>query len=407
MRLGGTQTGDGPGRQRLRGALVIAQVTVSSILLVGAGLLLESAYRLAAEPLGYDGDRVLTAAIFGNFSRATTPADATALNNRILERLRATPGIEAAATTNAVPQSNITPGQQPFEIEGRAAPAGTRRVADRNASSDGYFESLKIKMLSGRDISASDTADAPRVVIINQSMARQWEGADPVGTRIVVQEPPGPVSRTVIGIVPDFRLYSADREREVPAQFYVPVAQSGGFAGRLMVRTSGDPMTFVPALKAAVHGADPQIPVEEIQTLADLRDERQASPRLTTALLGIFAVVALAITLVGIAGVIATSVSQRTREFGLRMALGASPRSVLALVVRQGVVMVAAGLVLGLAGAVAFSEVLAAYLYATPATAPSAYIAVAVIFIAAGILACAAPARRATAIDPLTSLRAE
>ena len=406
MRLGGTQTGDGPGRQRLRSALVIAQVTVSSILLVGAGLLLESAYRLAAEPLGYDGDRVLTAAIFGNFSRTTTPADATALTNRILDRLRATPGVEAAASTNAVPQSAISPGRAPFEIEGRATPAGASRFADPNASSDGYFSALKVKMLAGRDIGPGDTADAPAVAIINASMARHWDGADPLNTRFRV---PGPRQQwlTVIGIAPDFRLYSADREREVPAQFYVPVAQAGGFAGRLMIRTSGDPMTFVPALKAAVHGADPQIPVEEIQTLADLRDERQASPRLTTALLGIFAVVALAITLVGIAGVIATSVSQRTREFGLRMALGASPRSVLALVVRQGLVMVAAGLVLGLAGAIAFSEVLAAYLYDTPATDPSAYIAVAIVFIAAGIVACAAPAKRATAIDPLSSLKAE
>ena len=406
MRLGGAQTGDGPGRQRLRSALVVAQVTVSSILLVGAGLLLESAYRLAAEPLGYDGDRVLTAAIFGNFSRATTPGEAIALNNRILERLRSTSGVEAAASTDAVPQSNITPGQLPFEIEGRASALGVRRVADRNTASDGYFETLKISMLAGRGIRASDTNDAPRVAVINASMARHWEGADPIASRFRVAAPNAPWI-TVVGVAPDFRLYSADREREVPAQFYLPVAQAVLFGGRLMVRTSGDAMTMVPALKAAVHGADAQIPVEEIQTLADLRDERQASPRLTTALLGIFAVVALAITLVGIAGVIATSVSQRTREFGLRMALGASPRSVLALVVRQGLVMVAMGLVFGLAGAIAFSEVLGAYLYNTPPTDPSAYIAVAVVFIAAGVLACAAPARRATAIDPLTSLKAE
>jgi putative ABC transport system permease protein len=408
MRLGGSQTGDSPGRRRLRTALVVAQVTVSSILLVGAGLLLESAYRLASEPLGYDGDRVLTAAIFGNFSRATTVADGTALTNRILEKLRSTPGVEAAASTDAVPQSNIRPGRAPFEIEGRAAPPGVNRVADPNRASDGYFSALKVKMLAGRDISASDTADAPRVAIINASMARYWDGANPLDTRIRIPGPGSqPISVTVVGVVPDIRIYSADREREVPAQFYLPVAQAGGFVGRLMVRTSGDPMTMVPALKAAVHGSDPQIPVEEIQTLADLRNERQASPRLTTALLGIFAVVALAITLVGIAGVIATSVSQRTREFGLRMALGASQRSVLTLVVRQGLLMVVGGLVLGLAGAIAFSEVLAAYLYDTPPTDPSAYVAVAILFIAAGILACAAPAKRATTIDPLTSLKAE
>jgi predicted permease len=407
MRSGDAQSSDGPGRRRVRGALVVAQVCVSTVLLVGAGLLIESAYRLASEPMGYQGDRVLTAAIFGNFSRVTTQAEAGLLNSRILERLRATPGVEAAASTNAVPQSNIRPGQTPFDIEGRAAQTGVRRVADTNIASDGYFETLQIPMVSGREIRPSDTAEATPVAVINESMARYWEGADPVGTRIRSATNPDAPWITIVGVAPDFRLYSADREREVPALIYTPVAQTGGFGGRLMIRTSGDPMTFAPALKAAVHGVDPLIPVEEVQTLADLRHERQASPRLTSVLLGLFAAVALVITLVGIAALIGTTVSQRTREFGIRMALGASPRSVLAMVVRQGVVLVLAGLVLGLAGASALSELLSAYLYETPPTDPSAYLAVAGVFMAAGVVACLGPARRATSIDPLTSLRSE
>jgi putative ABC transport system permease protein len=406
MRSGGAQSGDGPGRQRVRGALVVAQVAVSCILLVGAGLLIESAYRLASEPLGFDGDRVLTAAIFGNFSRATTPADAHALTTRLLEKLRATPGVEAAATTNAVPQTAIRPGQASFEIEGRPTPAGTRRFVDPNTASDGYFDTLGIRLLSGRDIRAGDNADAPPVAVINAAMARHWGGADPIGSRFTVPRTV-PATMTVIGVVPDFRLYSADQQTEVPAQYFVPVAQSGGFAGRVMLRTSGEPMTFVPALKAAVHGADPQIPVEEVQTLADLRNERQASPRLTTLLLVIFAGIALVITIVGIAGVIGTSVTQRTREFGLRMALGASPRSVMTLILRQGLVLVVAGLAIGIAGAAAFSEVLTAYLYDTPPTDPRAYLGVVAVFIAAGLAACFVPARRATAIDPLSSLKAD
>jgi putative ABC transport system permease protein len=160
MRSGDVQSSDGPGRRRVRGALVVAQVCVSTVLLVGAGLLIESAYRLASEPMGYQGDRVLTAAIFGNFSRVTTQAEAGLLNSRILERLRATPGVEAAASTNAVPQSNIRPGQTPFDIEGRAAQTGVRRVADTNIASDGYFETLQIPMVSGREIRPSDTAEA-------------------------------------------------------------------------------------------------------------------------------------------------------------------------------------------------------------------------------------------------------
>ena len=314
--------------------------------------------------------------------------------------------MEAAASTNAVPQSDITPGQQPFEIEGRAAPAGVRRVADRNAASDGYFEALKIRMVSGRAISASDTADSPPVTVINESMARYWDGADPIGTRILVQEQT-PVWRTVIGIAPDFRLYSADRERQVPAQFYAPVSQSGGFAGGLMVRTSGDPMTFVPALKAAVHGADPQIPVEEIQTLADLRNERQASPRLTTILLGLFAMVA--------DGNHARRHCARSphRSASARANSGCAWRWAhrRAVCSRSSCARVLGWFwrawPFGLVGAVGFSEVLTAYLYDTPATDPSAYIAVAVVFLAAGILACVAPAKRATSIDPLTSLKAD
>ncbi len=410
MRTGGSQTGDSPTRQRVRSALVMAQVAVSCVLLVGAGLLLESAWRLAAEPLGYDGDRVLTAAYFGNFSRQQAPG-AAQFDTQVLERLRATPGIIGAATTNAVPQSAITPGQTPFEIVGRATPQGERRVADGNTASDGYFETLGITPLAGRTFTTSDVPrdpPGPVAAIINQSMAKYWDGADPVGSFFRTAGFNGQQTELiVVGVVPDFRLYSADQETEVPAQYYVPSAQNGGFAGRIMIRTSGDPMTFVPALKAAIHGVDPQVPIEELQTLADLRNERQASPRLTTALLTMFAGIALTITLVGLAGVIGTSVSQRTREFGLRLALGASPRSVLVMVVRQGAWLVGIGLVAGLAGALAFSEVLAAYLYNTPTTEPSAYIAVAVVFLAAGAAACLGPARRATTIDPLTSLRAD
>jgi predicted permease len=405
MRTGGTQTGDSPGRQRVRSALVVAQVAVSCVLLVGAGLLLESAWRLASEPLGYDGDRVLTAAYFGNFSRQTAQG-AAQFDTQILERLRATPGIIAAATTNAVPQSAITPGQTPFEIVGRATPVGERRVADGNTASDGYFETLGIAPLAGRVFTASDTPTAPIVAVINQSMAKYWEGADPVGGQFRVANVNGQTTTlSVVGVVPDFRLYSADQETEVPAQYYVPSAQNGGFAGRVMIRTAGDSMPFVPQLKTAIHGVDPQVPLEELQTLADLRNERQASPRLTTALLAIFAGIALAITLAGLAGVIGTSVSQRTREFGLRLALGATPRSVLGMVVRQGAWLVGIGLAAGVAGALVFSEVLTAYLYNTPPTDPFAYAAVVLVFLLAGALACLGPARRATSIDPLTSLK--
>jgi predicted permease len=412
MREGSAQTGDGGGRRRLRSGLVVAQVAVSFALLVGAALLLESFYRLSSVPLGYTADRVMTAAIFGNFSRGTTPEDALRLQTGILDRLRAAPDVDAAAMTNAVPQSDIQPFNQPLRLDGIAAGDGRRLEADGNLASDGYFETLGIPLLAGRDIRATDTRETAPVAVINASMAKLWDGVDPIGRRFAIDGPPppgqpdGPRWLTVVGIVPDFRLYSVDRE--IPAAYYTPAAQSGFGAGRLVVRArSGNPYDLVRTIKAAVHGVDAQVPVEELVSLRELRDTRLTTPAVTTALLTIFAVVALAVTLAGLAGVIGTSVSQRTREFGLRMALGASRSSVLQLVLRQGLVLVAAGIALGVAGAYAFGRLIARYLFETTPTDALAYAGVALLFVLAALTATFGPARRATTVDPLRALRSE
>ena len=211
---------------------------------------------------------------------------------------------------------------------------------------------------------------------------------------------------TVIGVAADYRLY--DVAQENPAQFYLPVSQFPGRGTRVLVRVDGDPMAAVPAIKAAVHGADPATPVEDLATIAQVRGTTQlAAPKLTAALLGIFALVALAITLAGIGGVIGTSVSQRTRELGLRMALGATRRSVLRAVLRQGLVLTAAGVVLGAVAAFFFTRLLAGFLYQTPTTQPAVLAGVAALFLAASVLAAAGPARRATSIDPLEALKTE
>lgn len=175
----------------------------------------------------------------------------------------------------------------------------------------------------------------------------------------------------------------------------------------MLIRTAGNPTSFAGMLRDTVHAVDPNQPVEAIQTLNDLRSEALAAPRLTATLLAIFAAVALLVTLAGIGGVIATSVTQRTREFGLRMALGATRDSVLTMVLRQGLTLVAIGLVVGIAGAVGAGRVLSAYLYQTTTTDPVIFVGVAAVFIVAGILACLVPARRATTVDPLIALRSE
>jgi predicted permease len=322
----------------------------------------------------------------------------------MLERLRASPGVRAAAITSSVPLSYITPNQQPIQIEGHSVSDTRNLDADPNYASDGYFDTLGIPVLSGRDFRSSDTADAVPVAIINASMAKYWQGSDPIGSRFAQQGSANWL--TVVGVAADFRLYRADRDIE--PQYYMPLAQGNGRGGgRLLVRADGNPGALVGTIKAAVHAVDDQTPVEEIMTLDELRDGRLSAPRLTAALLTVFAIVALVITLTGIGAVIATSVSQRTREFGLRMALGASQGSVLRLVVRQGVALLGAGLACGLVGAFIFSQVLAKFLFQTPTTDPLAYLAVTGLFAAAGISACLGPARRATRIDPMMALRTQ
>jgi putative ABC transport system permease protein len=404
LREGSAQAGESRQRQRLRAGLVVAQVAVSFVLLVGAGLMIQSLYRLTSMPLGYRSDNVLTAAYFGNFSRMSTPAEAHRVQARILETLRATPGIRTAALTNAVPQASVTPGQVIVTVEGRPGADGVRLEADPNVASDGYFDLLDVKRLGGRDFQVGDTLDGPRVAIINRTMATFWGGSDPLGGRFTVGSPQNRVTRTVVGVVEDFRLYGAS-ERAIGAQFYVPYTQVNGPVGRLLVRShaAGGPMEA--AIRAAVHGADAQLPVEEVRTLDQLRRERLTSPGVTTALLAIFASVALAITLAGLAGLVSTSVSQRSREFGLRIALGASRGAVLRMVLSQGTWLVTAGIGLGAAGAYWFARLISRFLFATPPTDPVAYALVALVLVAAALVATVGPAIRATTIDPLTTLK--
>ncbi len=275
MRDGSAQTGEGAARQRLRGALVVAQVAVSFVLIVGATVLIKGLYRLSSVPLGYDTGQVMTAATFGNFTGQNTGAESIRINNAILERLRSSPGVRAAAITSSVPLSNITPNQQPIRIEGRVESETQNLEADSNFASEGYFETLGIPVLAGRDFRAGDSADSTPVAIVNASMAKFWQGRDPIGSRFAQGNSNNWV--TVIGVVGDFRLYRADREIE--PQFYLPLRQGGGRgAGRLLARTDGNPSALVPAIKAAVHAVDDQTPVEEIMTIDELRNGQLAAP---------------------------------------------------------------------------------------------------------------------------------
>jgi predicted permease len=313
--------------------------------------------------------------------------------------------VVSAAITNAVPLAGSAPGTTRFDIDGRVTDDPDRRpTTDVRVASDKYFDTIGIPVVSGRAFGALDMAESLPVVVINRSMARYWDGTDPVGTRISPNR--GGAWLTVIGVVGDVRQFGL--AQETVAQLYIPLSQSPfNLAGQVLVRTAGSPAGFAQLLREAVHAVDPSQPVENVQTLDDLRSEALAAPRLTATLLSVFAGLALLVTLAGIGGVIATSVTQRTREFGVRMALGASRQAVMAMVLRQGLVLVGMGLAAGILGAAVAGRVLSAYLYQTTPRDPLIIAGVVVAFLAAATLACFAPARRATTVDPLIALRTE
>ncbi|MGE0462509.1 MAG: ADOP family duplicated permease [Vicinamibacterales bacterium] len=405
LKQGGSQAGDGTGRRRMQSALIVAQVAVSVVLLVGAALLLASFYRLQRVDAGYRSDGVLSAEIYGNFSRYGNINALRRLYLPVLERLEGQPGVMSAAITNAVPLAGAAPGTIRFDIENRVTDDPDRRPAtDIRIASDRYFETIGIPLLSGRTFGPLDTDESLRVAVINRAMSRYWDGHDPIGTRVTFNR--GEDWFTVIGVVGDVRQFGL--AQETVAQVYLPLTQSPQtFAGQVLVRTAGPPDGFAAVLRQSVHAVDPNQPVERVQTLDDLRAQALAAPRLTATLLGVFAGLALLVTLAGLGGVIATSVRQRTREFGVRMALGATRTAVLTMVLRQGLVLVGVGLALGVLGAAVAGRVLSAYLYQTTPRDPLIIAGVVVAFLAASTLACLAPARRATTVDPLIALRTE
>jgi predicted permease len=384
-------------------------VAIAFVLLVGAGQLLVSFYRLQRTDAGYKADRVLTAEVFGNFSRYRSVDDFLRLYQPLIERLESRPGVLSAAVTNGVPLSGITPQESPFRIEGRATdnPA-SRPDADVRIASPHYFDTLGIPLRRGRWFNQSDDRDAPPVVVINESMTRYWNGADPIGSRIAFGDGEPRVWSTVIGVVGNVRSFAL--ERDADAQVYIPLAQSPfGLAGRVMVRVTGNPLDSARLIREEVRALDPNLPVENVQTLEALRSRALATPGLTAVLLSIFAAVALAVTLAGIAGIIAMSVTQRTPEFGLRMALGASRGNVLRLVLGQGVALVGAGLIAGIPLSFALGTVVASSssLFELPRASAPTIVVVAMMFLLTAVLACLGPARRATKVDPILALRAE
>jgi predicted permease len=270
--------------------------------------------------------------------------------------------------------------------------------------SPAYFEALGVPLVRGRVFDERDKAGGPGAVIVNQRLARRyWPDDDPVGRRISTDR--GRTWRTIAGVVGDVRQSSLDRE---PADaVYLPFREFPGYGSTLFVRTLGAPGRIAEQVRAAARTADAQTAVTELRTLADIRREALSSPRLTSVLLGLFATVALVITAAGLGGLIAYSVSRRTHEIGIRMALGADRSRITAMVLREGMTSVAIGLVMGLAGALALSRLVSGLLFGVGPNDPICFTASAVVLVLAAVAGCLVPARRATTVSPMTALRAE
>ncbi|HEX7252847.1 MAG TPA: ABC transporter permease, partial [Thermoanaerobaculia bacterium] len=406
--LGGLQSGGrstaGPARHTLRQSLIVVQVAVSFMLLIGAGLMLRSLWKLQNVDPGFRTERILTMSVSLNFSKYDDGPKRRAFFERLLERLEGQPGVVSLGLTGILPLNpDGGPQNNRFEREGQPAPNDDMRPqADFQLVSPKYFQTIGMGLLRGRGFAASDRPENPQVAVINDSIARhRWPGEDPIGKRITVDR--GKTWITVIGVVGDVRQYGLDRGPD--DQIYVTLAQFPVLGASLLVRTASDPLALTRLVKDVVHGIDPEQPVDHIQTLEQVRANALASPRLTSILLTIFAALALLITSAGIGGVIAFSVGERTQEFGVRLALGAEPRQVIFLVLRQGLAMVAIGLALGFVGAHVLAGMMSRLLFEVRATDPPTFLAMSFVLAAVGAAACFLPARRVTSVDPMVALR--
>ncbi|MFP5263892.1 MAG: ADOP family duplicated permease [Blastocatellia bacterium] len=410
LKEGSGRSTAGAGRQRVRNILIVAQVAVSFMLLIGAGLMTRSLYKLQQVNPGYNPENVLAMRLSPNWSKYDQSRQFAYLDffNRVLEKVKSQPGVLSAALTSTYPLNPFGiangPNTRGFLMQGQTLAEGELAPrADPRVVSPDYFQTIQIPLVAGRYFTEADNTDAMKVAIINQTMARhRWSDEDPIGRRVSFDR--GDTWITIVGVVGDVKQYGLDRE--TTDEIYTPLAQTG-FAGNLLVRTAANPPSMAQMMREAVYAVDPETAIDNVQTLERVRSESLASPRLTALLLGLFAGLALLITVTGISGVMALSVSQRTREIGIRMALGASQAKVLTMVMRQGMTLIIIGLAAGVAGALALTRVMSSLLFSVEPDDPVTFIAVSLVLIAFAAVACFVPARRVTAIDPMLALRSE
>jgi putative ABC transport system permease protein len=406
LRESGRHGGSARSRRALS-ALVVIEVAVSLVLLAGAGLLIRSFIRLQNVDPGFRAEGLLTARVNLPAARYRDAQRSAAFYTDALARIAQLPGVTDQAGISFLPLTGLGIGtsywraDRPTPADGDAATTAVRPVTPQ------WFRTMGVPLLAGRDISEQDRTDGPPVAVISESLARRdYPGENPLGRRLHVSiGRPGGTVYEVIGVVGDIRMTSL--ESAVGPAVYVPHTQLAIGMMTLVVRTDLDPLSLVSAVSGAVHGLDPELPVAEVRTMAEVVDRTLARPRVVAVLLAVFAAIALVLAGVGVYGVMAYAVTERTHEIGVRMALGATPESVLRLVVGQALRLVVIGVVAGLASALALTRVLASLLFETDARDPWTLAITAVTLMAVALAAAAVPALRGTRITPVQALRVQ
>jgi putative ABC transport system permease protein len=409
LKEGGTKASEGPQRRRSRNALVVAEIALAQVLLISAGLLIVSYARLSHVNPGFSADRVLTAKIAPSSKKYPDPKSRATYYTTVLDHLRHLPGVTSAGMVMNLPLSGASMNRG-FHVEGRQEPKPDENIAmDYQVVSPDYFSTLEVPIISGRGLNSADTETSQRVIVVNQAMARRyWPNEDPVGKRMAIGESSKDTSwRTIVGVVGDMR-HASLSDPATPCGF-IDYRQDLESWPRMafVIKGRADAVGLTSAVRKELNAIDPAQPVYALEPLEKLLDTSVAQRRFVMSLIGSLALVALLLAMIGVYGVLSFSVSERTHEIGIRMALGAKTRDVVTMVLGQGMRVAVVGMVIGLGSAFAVTRFLSSLLFEVSATDWRTFAIVGLLLGGVALIACYLPARRATKVDPLVALRYE
>jgi putative ABC transport system permease protein len=404
LKEGGRSGGEGAKWNRVRGAFVVAQVALSLLLLVGGGLLIRSFDKLLRVDPGFNPENLLTLEYRLPRNKYQQSEAQWNFHRQVVERIREVPGAQSASLIRGLPFSGNGGGTGVILPDREIPPRGQEPIVRFNTAMPNYFDTMGIPLIRGRLFNDQDQLNTPRVFLINQTMARRfWPDQDPIGKQIKT-DADGPTG-AVIGVVGDAKHYFLGEDAQ--PQMYDAFSQSPGIFATVVVRSTVDPMSLAEPVRQAVWKVDGDQPMWKVRTLESLIDRSVANNRFLMALMGVFAALALALTIIGLYGVMSYAVSQRTQEIGVRMALGAGARNIHRMVLRQGMTLVVIGVAIGLAAAWLLTRLMANQLFGVSATDPLTFGSIPLVLTIVALLACWIPARRATKVDPIIALRYE